>query len=161
MTQCCRCNGNRICRGCICTKNNRVCTNCKPGNNKRCENQATILSSLIQDSSPIQRANDTSSTTIVNQREVSTDNEELHDCNETLRSDIKMKRYNLNSCQRLLLCRFQIGQKSKVETFAQAIQECYLTIRLRARDFYEVIVDEGAARINYHLIEIESEYLVE
>ena len=30
-----------------------------------------------------------------------------------------------------------------------------LTIRLRARDFYEVI--EGEARINYHLIEIESE----
>ncbi len=33
----------------------------------------------------------------------------------------------------------------------------YLTIRLRARDFHEVIVDEGEARINYHLIEIESE----
>ena len=33
----------------------------------------------------------------------------------------------------------------------------YLTIRLPARDFYEVIVDEGEARINYHLIEIESE----
>ena len=29
--------------------------------------------------------------------------------------------------------------------------------RLRASDFYEVIVDEGEARINYHLIEIESE----
>ncbi len=33
----------------------------------------------------------------------------------------------------------------------------YLTIRLRARHFYEVIVDEGEARINYHLIEIKSE----
>ena len=33
----------------------------------------------------------------------------------------------------------------------------YLTIRLRARDFYEVIVDEGESRINYHLVEIESE----
>ena len=33
----------------------------------------------------------------------------------------------------------------------------YLTIRLRARDFYAVIVDEGEARINYHHIEIESE----
>ena len=32
-----------------------------------------------------------------------------------------------------------------------------LTIRLRAWDFYEVIVDEGEDRINYHLIEIESE----
>ncbi len=31
----------------------------------------------------------------------------------------------------------------------------YLTIRLRARDFHE-IVDEGESRINYHLIEIES-----
>ena len=33
----------------------------------------------------------------------------------------------------------------------------YLTIKLRAWDFCEVIVDEGQARINYHLIEIESE----
>ena len=33
----------------------------------------------------------------------------------------------------------------------------YLTIRLRARNFYEVIVDDGEARINYHLIEIKSE----
>ncbi len=32
-----------------------------------------------------------------------------------------------------------------------------LAIGLRARVFYEVIVDEGGARINYHLIEIESE----
>ena len=33
----------------------------------------------------------------------------------------------------------------------------YLTIRLWARDFYEVIVDEAEGRISYHLIEIESE----
>jgi hypothetical protein len=33
----------------------------------------------------------------------------------------------------------------------------YLTIRLRTRDFYEMIVDEGEARINYHLVEIASE----
>ena len=38
-------------------------------------------------------------------------------------------------------------------------EHIYLTIRLRAWDFYEVIVDEGEARINYHLIEIES-YLI-
>ena len=40
------------------------------------------------------------------------------------------------------------------------MKECdifYLTIRLPARDFYEVIVDEGQGRIDYHLIEIESE----
>ena len=43
---------------------------------------------------------------------------------------------------------------------------CYLTIRLFALDFYRVIVDEGAARVNYpaicarvnyHAIEMESE----
>ena len=33
----------------------------------------------------------------------------------------------------------------------------YLTIRLRAQDFYAVIIDEGEVRINYHRIEIESE----
>ena len=33
----------------------------------------------------------------------------------------------------------------------------YLTISLWARDFYSVIVDEGAARVNYRAIEIESE----
>ncbi len=38
------------------------------------------------------------------------------------------------------------------------LQACiFKTIRLRARDFYEVIVDEGEDRINYHFIEIESE----
>ena len=33
----------------------------------------------------------------------------------------------------------------------------YITIRLFALHFYEVIVDEAEGRINYHLIEIESE----
>ena len=33
----------------------------------------------------------------------------------------------------------------------------FLTIRLWARDFYEVIVDEAEGRINYRLLEIESE----
>ena len=32
-----------------------------------------------------------------------------------------------------------------------------LTIRLWARDFYEVIVDKAEARINCYLIEIERE----
>ena len=35
--------------------------------------------------------------------------------------------------------------------------QLYLTIRLWALDFYEVIVDEAEGRINYRLIEIESE----
>ena len=33
----------------------------------------------------------------------------------------------------------------------------YLTIRLFAPDFYEVIVDQAEGRINFRLIEIESE----
>ena len=41
------------------------------------------------------------------------------------------------------------------------VQTCraiiHLTIRLRARDFYAVIVDEGEARIKYQRIEIEGE----
>jgi len=40
---------------------------------------------------------------------------------------------------------------------AQTSSVIYLTIRLWARDFYEVIVDEAEGRINYRLIEIESE----
>ena len=40
-------------------------------------------------------------------------------------------------------------------------QECfYLTNRLRARDFYEVIVDSDFGLTNYHLTEIESESFV-
>ena len=35
----------------------------------------------------------------------------------------------------------------------------YLAIRLWARDFCRVIVDEGAARVNYPAIEIESEII--
>ena len=42
-------------------------------------------------------------------------------------------------------------------TDIQMVRFLYLTIRLGARDFYAVIVDEGEARINYHRIEIESE----
>ena len=37
------------------------------------------------------------------------------------------------------------------------VYENDITIRLLALDFYEVIVDEGGAQTNYHLIEIESE----
>ena len=33
----------------------------------------------------------------------------------------------------------------------------YLTIRLRVRNFYEVIVNVGEARVNYRFIEIDSE----
>ncbi len=62
---------------------------------------------------------------------------------------------------------FIVGSHAHIRTWSYPLQQLdlsvlvvifvYLTIRLRARDFYEVIVDEGEARINYHLIEIESE----
>ena len=38
-----------------------------------------------------------------------------------------------------------------------ALHQRYLTIRLRALNFYEVIVNKGEARVNYRFIEIESE----
>lgn len=37
--QCCRCNGNGRCRGCVCAKKKQACTNCTPGRNSRCENR--------------------------------------------------------------------------------------------------------------------------
>ena len=33
----------------------------------------------------------------------------------------------------------------------------YLTIKLRVRNFYEEIVNEGEAQVNYRFIEIENE----
>ena len=50
-----------------------------------------------------------------------------------------------------LSCRKREAQRASNKRF----KRYYLTIRLL--DFFEVIVDEGEARINYHLIEIESE----
>ena len=55
---------------------------------------------------------------------------------------------------------FEVLDRSRVQLNLKGspfLYTHYLTIRLRAWDFYEVIVDEGEARINYHLIEIESE----
>ena len=50
------------------------------------------------------------------------------------------------------------GAKTKLMKKRPEISKfLYLTIRLQPRDIYEVIVDEGEVRINYHLIEIESE----
>ena len=45
-----------------------------------------------------------------------------------------------------------------INIYSINIQYEYLTIKLRARDVYEVIVDEDEARINYHLIKTGSEY---
>ena len=53
---------------------------------------------------------------------------------------------------------FRTGsQKRKLFAYHRNLFPRYLTIRLWAQDFYEVIVDEAEGRINYHLIEIESE----
>ena len=49
MPQCCWCNGNGRCRGCVCAKNKRVCTSCTPGRNGRCENQPDAVSDSTQD----------------------------------------------------------------------------------------------------------------
>ena len=39
--QCCRCNGNGRCRGCVCVRGGRTCTSCTPSRNGRCENLST------------------------------------------------------------------------------------------------------------------------
>ena len=39
--QCCRCNGNGRCKGCVCVRNGKACTNCTPSHAGRCENRAT------------------------------------------------------------------------------------------------------------------------
>ena len=57
-------------------------------------------------------------------------------------------------------CKHQIELENNPKQIRMLIglKPCfYLTIRLLARDFYEVIVDEAEGRINYRLIEIESE----
>ena len=54
--------------------------------------------------------------------------------------------------------RESLGELEKAALILPNFHSCfYLTIRLWARDFYRVIVDEGAARVYYRTIEIESE----
>ena len=52
--------------------------------------------------------------------------------------------------------------QSAAERFSSSkrLASVLFTIRLRARDFYAVIVDESEARINYHRIKIESNLIV-
>jgi len=59
----------------------------------------------------------------------------------------------------LISVRFKIGKRLEkwVGHILPENSLRYLTIRLWARDFYEVIVDEAKGLINYRLIEIESE----
>ena len=51
----------------------------------------------------------------------------------------------------------RLSHKDKSVERTNSLFIFYLTIRVQARDFYAVIVGEGEARINYHLIGIESE----
>ena len=39
--QCCRCNSNGRCRGCVCVRGGRTCTSCTPSRSGRCENFST------------------------------------------------------------------------------------------------------------------------
>ena len=52
---------------------------------------------------------------------------------------------------------YRLGQLLRFFCALQTSRVLHLTIRLYALDFYEVIVDEAEGRINYRLIEIESE----
>ena len=46
--QCCQCNGNGRCKGCICVRNGRACLSCTPGRNGRCENSGRGVSNVMQ-----------------------------------------------------------------------------------------------------------------
>ena len=87
-----------------------------------------------------------------------------------MQNDIPETRLIFNTCNMQLMCYFYILifffhndiNKNTITVLYKCIlfvfsYSHYLTIRLRARDFYEMIVDEGEARINCHLIEIERE----
>ena len=48
MPQCCRCNGNGRCTGCVCARSMKTCTSCTPSRNGRCENQPVTGSAEAQ-----------------------------------------------------------------------------------------------------------------
>ena len=57
-----------------------------------------------------------------------------------------------------IFCVLSVFMRGDFDVFAIFRLKPYLTIRLRVRDFYEVIVDEGKARIDWcYLVEIERE----
>ena len=55
----------------------------------------------------------------------------------------------------LVLCLHCLLEQFNDQRMLQIFSLNYLTIRLRARDFYALIVDEGEA--TYHLVQVESE----
>ena len=44
MPQCCRCNGNGRCKGCVCVRSGKHCTNCTQNQVGRCENRGGVAS---------------------------------------------------------------------------------------------------------------------
>ena len=53
---------------------------------------------------------------------------------------------------------YNLDKKPKANTRADWFKIVFLLIRLWARDFYRVIVDEGAARINYQAEKSRANY---
>ena len=49
--QCCRCNGNGRCKGCLCARSRRICTN-TPSHNGRCENLSRATASEVATQPP-------------------------------------------------------------------------------------------------------------
>ena len=141
MTQCCRCNGNGRCRGCICAKNNRVCNNCKPRKDKRCENQKLALPSLIQDGYPTTQGNEPSP----NQNQV-LDNERtsigLDDQNQNVRTVVETENSVLESERLPDFIPVQPAsfkwEQIEGEAFCQDIQECYNQIVHWRRNLFKV-----------------------
>ena len=50
--QCCRCNGNGRCKGCLCARSGRICTNCTPSRNGRCKNLSHATASEVATQPP-------------------------------------------------------------------------------------------------------------
>ena len=66
------------------------------------------------------------------------------------------QKWKENMLQNIRLQRNRRGSPRSDNNMNDSCVKIYLTIRLWARDFYRVIVDEGAARVNYPAIEIKS-----
>ena len=61
--QCCRCNGNGHCKGCQCARSGRICTNCTPSRNGKCENLSRATASEVATQPPEALLSDRQATT--------------------------------------------------------------------------------------------------
>ena len=57
MPQCCRCNGNGCCKGCVCVRCGKACINCTPSHAGRCENLESVARAETEDRGPADDAN--------------------------------------------------------------------------------------------------------